>query len=263
MSWRVVSLVYSRKLGSQFRKAVMAYLADKASDGGEGVFCSKGTVARDLEASRSTVFKVIQQFEDEGLLKRVGTRSHRNGETVEYSIDLAKIEALELVRSADRSAKSTSPPDGPVRTTDPNQSAPRTPTSPPDGPKQSLEPSFEQEESAYALLGARADPPPKPPPKQFLPTGWCPTERDWDYAEAQGLTPEQIQEIADDFRGYWAERRDAKAKRTEDGWRRTWQDNIRRKAPQYLGRSPARRPDRDDPALRAIAEAARRSAQSI
>lgn len=72
------------------------------------------------------------------------------------------------------------------------------------------------------------------PKKVRLPEGWVPSDADVEYARNLNLTDAEIEEIADDFRSYWEERRDAKAKRTEDGWRRTWQGNCRRLAPEYI-----------------------------
>lgn len=73
------------------------YLADKASDDGSGVYCSKGTIARDTEQGSSTVKRVVSDFLAEGILVETGTRPCKNGYTVIYRINITAVEALELV----------------------------------------------------------------------------------------------------------------------------------------------------------------------
>lgn len=168
MSHKVVSLVYSRRVGSAHRKAILAYMADRASDNGQGIFCSKGTIADETEIARSTVFKTIRDLVTEGVLIEAGHRPCRNGATVVYDLNLDAIRAFEGVdgsghnQSARRTPTGpgagpvrdvTSPPDGP------HQSGGRTPTSPSAGPKPSLEPSLNTE----AAEGACARNPPRSP----------------------------------------------------------------------------------------------------
>lgn len=154
MSHKVVTLVYSRLLGSAHRKAIIAYMADKASDDGRGVFCSKGTIAAETEIARSTVFKTIRDLVTEGVLIEAGNRACKNGATVVYDMDLDAIRAMPKVKpeQSDRSASRTptSPGAGPVREVTsppagPHQSGSRTPTGPGAGPKPSLEPSLNTE----------------------------------------------------------------------------------------------------------------------
>lgn len=98
MSNRVSVFVVKKRLGSAVRKAIMLYCADKASDDGRGIFTSKVTIAAELEIARSTVVSNINDLVDEGLLKVVGDRRHKNGFTVEYDIDLDALEALPNVK---------------------------------------------------------------------------------------------------------------------------------------------------------------------
>ena len=130
MSNKVSNLVYSRRVGSPHRKAILAYMADKASDDGRNVFCSKGTVADQTEVARSTVFKIVKQLVDEGVLIKDGCRSCRNGHTVVYHLNLEVIRAFPAIAShrgdvLDRSGERTSP----LRQTDPYRSDSRTQTS--------------------------------------------------------------------------------------------------------------------------------------
>jgi DNA-binding Lrp family transcriptional regulator len=122
VSHKVVTLVYSRRVGTAHRKSILAYLADRASDDGRGVFCSKGTIADETEIARSTVFKTIRDLVDEGVLIEVGTRACKNGATVVYDMNLEVIRAFPGVKS-DKSEVPTSPSAGPlpVREPDPNR----------------------------------------------------------------------------------------------------------------------------------------------
>ena len=48
MSWRVAKECAERKFGSAPRKQIIMFLADKASDDGSGIWCSKGILGDDL-----------------------------------------------------------------------------------------------------------------------------------------------------------------------------------------------------------------------
>ena len=77
------------------------FLADKASDDGSGIWCSKGTIQRHTELGETTVKRTIRDFLKEGILVETGARGCKNGFTVVYRIDLAQIEALELTAEPD------------------------------------------------------------------------------------------------------------------------------------------------------------------
>ncbi|MFJ1293281.1 helix-turn-helix domain-containing protein [Paracoccus yeei] len=94
MSHKVVTLVCSRTIGSAAQKAVLVNMADKASDGGEGVFASKATIAAETELSLPTVKREIKALLQRGLIREVGTRDCANGHTVIYDMDVAEIAAL-------------------------------------------------------------------------------------------------------------------------------------------------------------------------
>lgn len=102
MSNLVSAKVHKKVFGSTTRKAVMIYFADKASDGGEGIWASKTTIAAVLEMHRATVIRTINELVAEGILIVVGDRRHRNGATVEYDISMVVVDQLpdvELPRS--------------------------------------------------------------------------------------------------------------------------------------------------------------------
>ncbi|MDG3040726.1 helix-turn-helix domain-containing protein [Roseicyclus marinus] len=96
MSWRVANACAERKFGSATRKQIIMFLADKASDDGSGIWCSKGTIQRHTELGESTVKRTIRELRREGILVETGVRKCKNGFTIAYRIDLAKVEALEL-----------------------------------------------------------------------------------------------------------------------------------------------------------------------
>lgn len=49
----------------------------------------------DTEPGETTVKRTVREFLKEGILVETGARTCKNGSTVVYRIDLAKIEALE------------------------------------------------------------------------------------------------------------------------------------------------------------------------
>jgi hypothetical protein len=95
MSWRVANTCAERKFGSATRKQIIMFLADKASDDGSGIWCSKGTIQRHTELGETTVKRAVRAFLKEGILVETGARTCKNGFTVVYRIDLTKVEALE------------------------------------------------------------------------------------------------------------------------------------------------------------------------
>ncbi len=97
MSKHIVSLVYRKKIGSMMRKAVLSYMADRANDDGTGIWCSKGTIANEIEASRQGVINTIKGLLEDALLVEVGERKCQNGYTMEYRIDLKKVHDLPFV----------------------------------------------------------------------------------------------------------------------------------------------------------------------
>jgi pyocin large subunit-like protein len=95
MSWRVANTCAERKFGSATRKQIIMFLADKASDDGSGIWCSKATIQRHTELGETTVKRTVREFLKEGILIETGARTCKNGFTVVYRIDLTMVEALE------------------------------------------------------------------------------------------------------------------------------------------------------------------------
>lgn len=117
MSWRVANECAERRFGSAARKQIIMFLADKASDDGSGIWCSKGTIQRHTELGESTVKRTISDFLKEGILIETGRRPCKNGFTVIYRIVLARVMALESM---------TEPDEGTGSTVDPVQTEPGT-----------------------------------------------------------------------------------------------------------------------------------------
>ena len=218
MSHKVVTLVYSRSVGSAHRKAILAYMAERASDNGEGVFCSKGTIANETEIARSTVFKTIKDLVAEGVLIEMGHRSCRNGATVVYDLDLDAIRAFPEIAKEPAEKR-----------------VPQAPTSPSAGPKPSLEPSLNPDAIASVTTTARS----KGPPTKRIPSDWTPSPASIDYARGKGIPEEIIHEEARGFHAYWSDRSDRDARKSDRGWEQCWEGWCRRIATRYAGRRPA------------------------
>ncbi|MCF6317304.1 MAG: hypothetical protein L3J30_13745 [Marinosulfonomonas sp.] len=101
MSWRIANECAERRFGSAARKQIIMFLADKASDDGSGIWCSKGTIQRHTELGESTVKRTINDFLREGILIETGQRRCQNGYTVIYRIVLARIYQLESTAEPD------------------------------------------------------------------------------------------------------------------------------------------------------------------
>ncbi len=101
MSWRVANECAERRFGSAARKQIIMFLADKASDDGSGIWCSKGTIQRHTELSESTVKRTIIDFLREGILIETGRRQCQNGYTVIYRIVLERVASMETTAEPD------------------------------------------------------------------------------------------------------------------------------------------------------------------
>jgi len=134
MSFHVASICTRHKFGSATRKQVITFLADKASDDGSGIWCSKGTVAQSTELSKSTVKRVFLQFLSEGIIFETGRRNNSHGFTVEYRINLDQVTQLPLTKELSETTGVTvnpvqhEPPRG--VTVHPQGGSPRTPNHP-------------------------------------------------------------------------------------------------------------------------------------
>lgn len=110
MSWRIANECAERRFGSAARKQIIMFLADKASDDGSGIWCSKGTIQRHTELGETTVKRIISEFLREGLLVETGRRPCRNGYTVVYRIVIDRVRDLEPIGEPELDTGSTMDP---------------------------------------------------------------------------------------------------------------------------------------------------------
>lgn len=106
MSWRVENECAERRFGSTARKQIIMILADKASDDGSGIWCSKRTIQRHTGLGESTVKQTISDFLREGILVETGRRPCKNGFTVIYQIVLNRVIALDSSAEPDEVTQS-------------------------------------------------------------------------------------------------------------------------------------------------------------
>ncbi|KIC12877.1 hypothetical protein RA19_00275 [Leisingera sp. ANG-M1] len=93
MSNHVTSLLRRKRLGVGFSaKSIILLMGDLASDDGSGIWASKPTMAKELETSDRTVQRNIHALIEAGLVSEVGKRKHKNGETIEYRIEVEAVE---------------------------------------------------------------------------------------------------------------------------------------------------------------------------
>lgn len=148
MSWRVASECADRRFGSAARKQIIMFLADKASDDGSGIWCSKGTIQRHTELGESTVKRTISDFLKEGILIEIGRRPCKNGFTVIYQIVLARVMALESMAEPDEGTGSTVDPVQPEPGTGSTMDGVRGPGWTPNHPKTIHKPPTRKREEA-------------------------------------------------------------------------------------------------------------------
>ncbi len=150
MSWKIANLCAGRIFGSAARKQIIMFLADKASDDGSGVWCSKGTIQRHTELGESTVKRTITDFLREGILIETGPRPCKNGFTVIYRIVLDRVMALESSAEHDEGTGSTVDPVQPEPGTGSTMDGVRGPRWTPNHPETILNPPTRKRAEAAA-----------------------------------------------------------------------------------------------------------------
>lgn len=65
-----------------------------------------------------------------------------------------------------------------------------------------------------------------------IPEDWVPSQAEYNYAIENGINESMVNTLAEEFQVYWFDRPD---KKSNKGWRMTWQGNVRRQAmkPEY------------------------------
>jgi len=98
MSNKISSTIQTQKVGSSTKKAILMYMADKASDDGTGIWVSKSNMAADLEMTDRAVRQHIKEMVSMGIIAEAGQRKCRYGYTIDYSINMHAISRLESTR---------------------------------------------------------------------------------------------------------------------------------------------------------------------
>ena len=264
MSNHLISMAYKRDLRTPMRKSVMALLADKASDDGGGIYASKQTMADELCCSKQAVLVTINAFVDEGLLLKLGARRVSNGHTVEYGIDVEKLEALPLVkchadREKRRSGRGTDKPAGPVKEVDRSTACTRPvnqvdPNPPKPSSQEASPPSKPRERSGST--GSRLD-------AEWRPASLNPSTMSGQVIERRGQ--DWARQTFEIFQNYWRGQ-PGKAGRKSD-WQATWANWVieqDRRDARYGSLQPQRpnlRGSRPDPAVDMYRDACRQEAE--
>ena len=136
MSNLVSNLIQTKKVGSLTKKAILMYMADKASDDGSGIWVIKSNMAADLEMTDRAVRIHIKDMIAMGIVSESGQRQCRSGYTIDYSINLNIIHALQPTRS-------TPERDSPLNDIQPHPCMTFTPTPERGSDKPSIEPPLE------------------------------------------------------------------------------------------------------------------------
>ncbi len=95
MSLRVIELCRSRKFRTHTIKHVIKEMADRASDDGTGIYCSKQTLANDTGLSKTSVKKHTQELLESGLIVETGKYWREGRYTKVYRIVLERVHELE------------------------------------------------------------------------------------------------------------------------------------------------------------------------
>ena len=249
MSKHVVSLVYSRKAGSLLRKSVLAYMADVANHDGTGVWSSKQRIADEIEASRRGVIDCIKGLVKDGILTEAGKRKCANGYTIEYSIDLDVVSALPLMpHNRDEGCKSARV----------NGVHPTRELGAPDPCTQFTQTVLNRPEPTPKGVSAQDAPNPlKAKSKRTSKRGtrisetWAPTPTDYAHASKKGLSPQEVNHEADQFRDYHI----AKGTISKD-WAASWRSWCRNAVKWKAERKPSARTDRHAERASVFAEVA-------
>jgi biotin operon repressor len=220
MSRSLATLVYSKTVGSMARKAVLAYMADRANDDGTGVWAAKQRIADEVECSKQTVITTIAGLIEDGLLIEVGHRKMSNGYTVDYSIIVDAVAALPDAKADPQGVKNWT---GRVHNwTGPelDESSQLTPRGQAALPKPSLNRPIKKKTTPSSLARAKCA-----THATRLPADWRPTTLTGQSAEA--VVPWQagrLERELSKFRDHWAASSGANARKHD--WQAAWRNWV-------------------------------------
>jgi len=95
MSLHVIAICRKRKFRNHTLKHVIKEMADRASDDGTGIWCSKQTLANDTGLSKDAVRRAVKELLATGIIEETGKRNFRNYYTKVYRIVLERVEKLQ------------------------------------------------------------------------------------------------------------------------------------------------------------------------
>ena len=75
------------------------------------------------------------------------------------------------------------------------------------------------------------------PKKARLPDDWSPNEANLKFAHKNNFHPDDIDELANDFRIYWTEATGKSASKSQEGWDQTWRNHLNSYRGQNLKRN--------------------------
>jgi len=94
MSLRVIALCRSRIFRTHTIKHVIKEMADRASDNGTGIYCSKQTIANDTGLSKTSVKKTVNELLGSGLIVETGKYWRGGQYTKVYKINTEMVADL-------------------------------------------------------------------------------------------------------------------------------------------------------------------------
>ncbi len=245
MSWPVQGKVAVRVCGGQTRRLLLLTMASRADDDGAGVYSSVGTLAEDSEISASTVRRILKEFQEEGLIRLVGTRECSNGHTNVYDLVLDVIESLPLLPSEQKrldksAAKKNHTPSTMIGVSSCEGSDDGTPSTQTPLPQRKATPArvtpkpILKPTSTLVSKDTRVDVPkitkaPKNDKGERLPDDWALDAALYAHCEKYGYSESQSKIINEAFEDYWRATPGAKGKKLD--WRaafRNWVKNQKR-----------------------------------
>lgn len=247
MSYKLVRLVYERRVGSSSEKSILLHMAECANDTGSGIFKSHKSMVDEIECSMTTLIKALKSLLRKGLIEKAGERIYKGSPRMEYWLNVEAIEELPPARK-DKSRSNVVPLRGtdldPLRGADLQGGTDLTLRGSdfvPEGVQicvrggPDLEPTLQKTLQKTQSLGLRAAADhgcaddAEHSAREPIPDGWRPTPRGWRFALGLGLWPSEIEAEVGPFiarKRLWDDRE------TPEGWERHWESWVKGRANQ-------------------------------
>ena len=221
MSHLMTALAMRQKGLKPATKIVLYWLADHHNSETGDCFPSMGKLAEECEMNRSTVQEHLKKLEAAGLIQRIA-RTRENGSKTSNAYALILQDGG---NSANGWRKNRQGHGGNSANHNLGSNNPLEP----DGSKVPV-----TGEADLFAADAEDQKQRRNPEAQKLPFSWVPSEADKTYALKQGLTDQEISEIAEAFLVYFTEGKRKNDKRTFKGWQQSWQGWVRREKSTYV-----------------------------